>query len=233
MAITREMLKAAEAGNTDAYYDSIVGAMNDYATAYAITTPLRIAHFLSQIAHESAFKVVEEKGSFSAKRMHEVFGCKGGPKNYDSATDDCKSGRLRDKLWTDQAQYANNAQNLLSYVYASRFGNGDDASGDGYRYRGRGMIQLTFKDNYAAFTTAHNQKNPADQRDFVANPDLLVSETKYGVESAFYFWDANRVNEKADADDVEAVTIAVNGGLNGLPDRKARLQKVKAVLGIG
>ncbi len=233
MTITRELLSAADATNSDDYYDSIVPAMNEYAAVYAITTPLRIAHFLSQIGTESGFKIVEEDGSYSGPRMRQVFGCKGGSKHYDRDADDCTMGRLRDKLWTEEAQYAHNPKNLLSYAYALRFGNGDEASGDGYRYRGRGMIQLTFKDTYVKFTVAHNKRNPADHQDFVANPDLLVADSRYGIESAFYFWDDNKINAPADLDDVQAVTIAVNGGLNGLSDRKARLQKVKAVLGIG
>ena len=117
-------------------------------------------------------------------------------------------------------------------MYANRLGNGDEASGDGYRYRGRGLIQLTGKDNYAAFTTAHNARNPADPRDFVAQPDLVMSELKYAIESAFYYWDARTVNTLADLDDLEQVTRAVNGGLNGLEDRGARLASIKKVLGI-
>jgi predicted chitinase len=164
--------------------------------------------------------------------MLEIFGCKGGSRNYQAAKDDCTKGRLREKLWADETKYAGNAKNLLGYVYALRLGNGDEASGDGYKYRGRGMMQLTGKTNYSKFTISHNQKNPSDPRDFVANPDLLVTDAKYGIESAFYFWDAARINPIADSDDVSRVTTAVNGGLNGLPDRKARLERVKKALGI-
>jgi len=192
-----------------------------------------VAHFLSQIGHESKFKIVEENGSYNAKRMREVFGCKGGMKNYDKNKDECTGERLRDKLWTEESKYANNANNLLAYVYAGpRLGNGDEASGDGYKYRGRGMIQLTFKDNYSKFTAAHNQKNPGDPRDFVADPDVLLTDPKYAVESAFYFWDDRKINPLADDDNAVKVTKAVNGGLNGLPDREARLKRIKAALGI-
>jgi predicted chitinase len=232
VAITTALLRAAEPTNTDAYYDSILDAMNQYADLYAINTPLRVAHFLSQIGHESQFKIIEENGAYSAKRMRQIFGCKGGQRNYDASRDDCKLGRLRDKLWAEEGKYANNSQNLLGYVYASRFDNGDEASGDGYKYRGRGMMQLTFKSNYAAFTITHNKRNPDDQRDFVANPDLLVSEPKYGIESAYFYWDSRNINAIADTDDVERVTIAVNGGLNGLAERQAALQRIKTELGI-
>jgi predicted chitinase len=164
--------------------------------------------------------------------MREVFGCKGGMKNYDATKDDCKFGRLRCKLWTEEARYAGNARNLLSYAYALRMGNGDEASGDGFKYRGRGMMQLTGKTNYRDFTKSHNLKLPNDQQDFVANPDLLSTELKYGIESAFFFWNARNINEIADRDNIEEVTRKVNGGLNGLSDRKLRLARVRQALGI-
>lgn len=230
--ITLAMLKAADGSNTDEYYNGLLDAMKTYAKAYAINSNLRIAHFLSQIGHESGFKVVEESGSYSAKRMREVFGCKGGMKNYDKAKDDCTAGRLRDKLWTDEATYSKNSAKLLGFVYASRMGNGDETSGEGYKYRGRGMMQLTGKDNYTGFTNTHNTKVPGDKQDFVKDPDLLVTETKYGVESAFYFWDARGCNALADKDDIDAVTKAVNGGLNGKADRETRLNAVKKVMGL-
>ena len=232
MNITTALLKAADSTNTDEYYDSIVEAMTKYAEAYAIDTALRVAHFLSQIGHESGFRIVEEAGSYSAKRMREIFGCRGGSGNYDAAKDDCKLGRLRDKLWTEEGKYAGNPKNLLGFVYASRLGNGDEASGDGFKYRGRGMIQLTGKTNYSKFTTSHNAKSPEDQRDFVENPDLLVTNTTYGIESAYFFWDARRLNTIADSDDVVEVTKAVNGGTIGLPDREKRLNRIKKELGI-
>ncbi len=229
--ITPALLLAAEPGIVAAYSNDIAPAMDAYARAYAVNTKLRIAHFLAQMGHESSFKVREEDGVYSAKRMREVFGCKGGMKQYNAATGDCRLGRLRDKLWTQESTYAGNAKNLLSYAYASRNGNGDEASGEGFAYRGRGMVQLTGKSNYALFTKAHNAKNPDDLQDFVRNPDLLSKQLKYGVESAFFFWDNNRLNALADRDDVKAVTIAVNGGENGLPDRMARLARVKKALG--
>ena len=94
------------------------------------------------------------------------------------------------------------------------------------------MMQLTGKTNYSQFTASHNQKNPNDTRDFVANPELLVTDRQYGIESAFYFWDARNLNAIADSDNVRNVTIAINGALNGLADREARLQRVKKALGI-
>ena len=235
--ITVALLRAADNSNNEEYYKTIVDSLNEFAKTYAVNTPLRIAHFLAQIAHESHLRSIEENGKYSAKRMREIFGCKGGKKNYNKATDDSINGtigRLRPKLWDEENKYANNPKNLLSFVYASRssLGNGDEASGDGYTYRGRGMMQLTGKANYSAFTIAHNKKSPNDEQDFVANPDLVFTNKSYGVESAFYFWDSKKLNSIADEDDVEKVTIKVNGGTNGIDDRKAHLLKLKQMLGI-
>lgn len=231
-AITVELLLVAEPANNRDYYESIVDAMSACASAYQINTPLRIAHFLAQIGHESKFRSVAENGYYEGPRMRQIFGC--GRPGYDKATNECKLGakRLRPKLWTEEAKYARHPENLLNYVYALRLGNGDEASGDGFRYRGRGFMQLTGKDNYKQFTASHNRTHPADVQDFVAHPDLLVSELKYGTESAFFFWDTRNINADADRDDLKAVTIDVNGGTNGLPDRRARLERIKKAMGI-
>lgn len=237
-AVGVALLRVAEPTNPESYYAAIVDGLNDNARRYRVDTPLRIAHFLAQIGHESSFRATEENGRYAAVRMRQVFGCKGGQAQYDPALDECRLGpdgqpaRLRPKLWTEADFYAGNAEHLLSYVYADRLGNGSEASGDGYRYRGRGLIQLTGRDNYAAFTAAHNARDANDPRDFVAEPDLLVSELKYAIESAFHYWEARKVNAVADTDDLEAVTRAVNGGLNGLSDRGARLANIKKALGI-
>ncbi len=231
VTITPALITAADSSNPPDYVRLLASAMSNLAEVYGINTPLRVAHFLSQIGHESKFKMKAESGNYKAKRMREVFGCKGGMRNYDATTDDCKLGRLRDKLWTEEAKYAGNDRNLLSYAYASRMGNGDEASSDGFKYRGRGMVQLTGKNNYSDFTKSHNLKLPADRQDFVANPDLLTV-LKYGVESSFFFWDVRKINAAADRDSIEEVTKLVNGGMNGLPDRKLRLARVRQALGI-
>ncbi len=92
--------------------------------------------------------------------MRKTFGCKGGSRQYDKNTDDCKLGRLREKLWTQESKYAHNPKNLANYVYARKsLGNGNELSGDGYKYRGgRGIMQLTGKNNYQMFTNKHNIK---------------------------------------------------------------------------
>ena len=111
-------------------------------------------------------------------------------------------------------QYERKPEKIANLVYGSRMGNGDEASGDGYKFRGRGYIQLTGKNNYAAFGKAINE-------DITANPDLV--STKYPLLSAAWFWSSNSLNALADkgADDasVTAITKRVNGGTIGLPDR--------------
>jgi predicted chitinase len=150
-------------------------------------------------------------------------------KNYDAGRDDCILGRLsnRTKLWTESASYAGNPEKLFSYVYSSRMGNGDEDSGDGYKYRGRGIIQLTGKDNYKKYNQIHNSTNPDDEQDFLANPDLIVNHIKYGIESAFVYCNMNNFNAAADRDDVIETTQIVNGGQNGIADRTARLKTLK------
>ena len=172
--ITIEMLKAADPHGFSNYHTEILPYLNMYAHIYKIDSPLRIAHFLAQVGHESKFKVRSENGNFSPKRMREIFGCKGGQKNYNSEEDDCNLGRLRNKLWSHEYTYANNAVNLLSYVYADRMGNGGEETRDGYKYRGRGIIQLTGRFNYERYTRIHNTANPKSSWKvlLIGKPDL-------------------------------------------------------------
>jgi predicted chitinase len=230
--ISMEMLIAVEPGNAREYYVRILPHLNKYAKAYAVNKPKRIAHFLSQAAHESHLRSSEENLNYSAKQMRKTFGCKGGPKRYNEHQDECTLGRLRDKLWTQEFYYAHNAEHLGNYVYADRNGNGDESSGDGFKYRGRGLIQVTGKDGYQAFQNEHNHRSPDDQQDFVTNPGLVSSNLEYGVESAFVFWSRTNLNSTADSGTVVDVTQTVNGGQNGYPDRLARYNRVAPLLGL-
>ncbi|EBH9979181.1 glycoside hydrolase family 19 protein [Salmonella enterica subsp. arizonae serovar 40:z36:-] len=189
-----------------------------------------IAHFLSQVGHESGFSITEENLNYSAKGMRRIFGGIKGPAQYNKNTDDCDLGRLRDKLWTQENLYAHSPKNLANYVYASRMGNDRESSGDGYKYRGRGMIQLTGKNGYRFFTNKHNEMNPDDKRDFVEQPDLVISDIEYGVESAFSFWVSKGLNKTARALSVQEVTQIVNGGQNGYSDRLQRFNAVAPLL---
>ncbi|MDT3719720.1 hypothetical protein [Pseudomonas oryzihabitans] len=230
--ITLEMLQTVNPKQDKSYYKRILPFLNKYAIVYRVNTPLRIAHFLAQTGHESGFIVKSEIGTYSATRMREMFGCKGGSKNYSKANDDCILGRQREKLWSEESKYTLNAEALLNFVYSSRMGNGDEKSGEGYKYRGRGIIQLTGKDTYRRYTNIHNQANPDDPRDFVKNPDLITESLQYGIESAFVYWDMVDANKLADADDSMALSKAINGGMNGFKDRMECLGKIKKHLRI-
>ena len=167
----------------------------DLSKIKEINSKLRKAHFLSQCAHESGnFTFLSENLNYSADGLLKIF-----PKYFDKAL---------------ALSYARNPQKIANRVYANRMGNGDEKSGDGWKFKGRGYIQLTGKNNYVAFGKAINE-------DIAANPDLVA--TKYPLLSAAWFWSSNSLNALADkgADDasVTAITKRVNGGTIGLPDR--------------
>lgn len=230
--ITMEMLIAAEPGNSRSYYQGILPAMNEFARVYRVNTPKRIAHFLSQCGHESGLRIAEEGLDFNPQNMRKTFGCKGGKKNYNAACDDCTHGRLREKLWSQEATYAHHPENLGNFVYADRMGNGSESSGEGYKYRGRGIMQITGKTGYRSFTEGHNARSPQDHQDFVATPELVVSNPRYAVESAFFFWSNNNLNAVADSGHVVDVTQIVNGGQNGYTDRLTRFNRIAPLVGI-
>jgi putative chitinase len=169
-----------------------------------INTPVRQAMFLSQLAHESGnFKFVVENLNYSADALRRVFG-----KYF--PTEELAN------------QYARQPERIANRVYASRMGNGDEASGDGWKYRGRGLIQLTGKNNYASFSM-QSDNNALVEPDLVAQPELAV-------DSAGWFWTTNRLNQLADTGDVKAVSRRVNGGFNGLADREAKYNKLMVLL---
>lgn len=161
----------------------------------SITNALRLAHFLAQCSHESGgFKVIYEDLNYSADGLKATF-----PSYF--------PGPLNES-------YARNPAKIGARVYANRMGNGDEASGDGYTFRGRGYIQLTGKSNYSSFG-AFIGENTVD------NPDLVA--TQYPLASAGYFFDSNNIWTVCDGGSADAVIIAVtkkvNGGTNGLDDR--------------
>jgi putative chitinase len=175
--------------------DAVIAQIPDAAKKFNITNPLRLAHFLAQCGHESAgFKAIQENLNYSADGLKKIF-----PKYF--------PGNLAEG-------YAKNPEKIASKVYGSRMGNGDETTKEGFKFRGRGYIQLTGKDNYTRFGKFIGE-------DTVANPDLVA--TKYPLASAAFFFDSNKLWEICDrgADDatVTAVTKRVNGGTIGLPDR--------------
>ncbi|MBY8950159.1 hypothetical protein J1G35_30240 [Pseudomonas sp. SH10-3B] len=240
--ITRAMLKKARSTIEDSYCDAILPILNKYAKLYSVDTPLRVSHLLAQVGHESGFKVREENLNYTPVRMRKIFGCRNNQAGYDDSKDECVYfPRLRPKLWSDSGMYANNPTNLGSYVYANRNGNGDEASQEGYKYRGRGIIQLTGKNNYREYSRIHNQKDPSDPRDFLDNPDLIVTDLKYGVESAFVWWSMSGMNdviersyvlrtEERIVEHVTDVSRRVNGGVIGLEERVSLFNELRSMV---
>ena len=161
--------------------------------------------------------------------------CRRGPSQYDASQDDCRQGRRpeRNGLWSNSDYYAHNPEHLGNMVYANRMDNDDESSGDGYKYRGRGLIQLTGKRNYRIFTNAHNQRFPERICDFLQDPDLLNTDLEFAVESACFYWFHYRINPAADRDDIEAATTIINNGLNGIEDRRRKLSSIKRHFNIG
>ena len=175
--------------------DAVIAQIPDTAAKFNITTNLRLAHFLAQCGHESGgFKAVNENLNYGAKGLLGVF-----PKYFNAAT---------------AAQFERKPELIAAKVYANRMGNGDEASKDGWKFRGRGYIQLTGKSNYTNFTKFIGE-------DCVANPDLVA--TKYPLASAAFFFNSNNLwaicDKGADDATVTAVTKRVNGGTIGLADR--------------
>jgi putative chitinase len=192
-------------GVSSADADKYLPFINMTMVKREINTPVRQAMFLSQLAHESGnFKFVVENLNYSADALRRVFG-----KYF--PTEELAN------------QYARQPERIANRVYASRMGNGDEASGEGWKYRGRGLIQLTGKDNYASFSMQADN-NALVEPDLVAQPELAV-------DSAGWFWTTNRLNQLADTGDVKAVTRRINGGFNGLADREAKYNKLIVLLG--
>lgn len=174
--------------------DSVIAQLPETMAKFGIDTPLKLSHFLAQAGHESGgFKLVNENLNYGAKGLRGIFG------KY---------------FPTDEKAllYERKPEKIANLVYGGRMGNGAEATGDGYKFRGRGYIQLTGKDNYVAFGKAINE-------DLVSNPDLVA--TKYPLLSAAWFF-TRCLSKCTDASDaaITAVTKCVNGGTIGLEDRK-------------
>ena len=182
----------------------VVDALNPLLKKYNINTVNRVAGFLAQCGHESAgFNILKENLNYSAKGLRGVFS----------------------KYFPDDAiaaKYERKPEMIASRVYANRMGNANEASKDGYKFRGRGAIQLTGHDNYKAF---------ADSIDMTIDEVIPYLETLEGaLESACWFWKKTRINDLCDNDDIVTMTKRINGGTNGLADRKAHYEKAKKVL---
>lgn len=188
--------------------DEVLSQIPQTIEKFEINTPLRLAHFLAQCGHESGnWKFKVENLNYSAQALQSVF------RKYfpDEAT---------------AAQYARKPEMIANKVYASRMANGDEKSGDGWKFRGRGYIQLTGRQNYTSFDKVVDDN-------ILSNTDLVAD--KYPLLSAAWFWDTNNLSTLADKGatdtDVTAITKRVNGGTHGLDDRLSKFKKYYELLG--
>jgi len=175
---------------------------------YGLSSKLRIAHFMAQIEHESGLKPVSENLNYSAKRMLEIF-----KHDFDENRDKWLSPKEKEKVLS----LLGSPKKIANFVYANQNGNGNESSGEGWKYRGRGFIQITGKDNYLMLSK--------DTRiDYLNNPDLLLNESDSLI-SALWFWNKKGLNKLADKNDIKAITKRINGGYNGLAHRQDLLNK--------
>ena len=204
---TKEHLAEIISDDADNWYD----ALCELLPKYGITTERRVAHFLSQCAHESAgFKRLEENLNYSAKSLRAVFGRYFGPAPK-----------------RDADEYHRKPEMIANYVYMDEFRKykmGNVNEGDGWRFRGRGLKQLTGRENYTRFGATVDM-TAEEAAEYVATP-------AGAIESACWFWDANNLNDIADGDDVKRMTKKINGGSIGLDDRKRRYMHAMEVLGM-
>lgn len=202
ITVTPAMLRTI-AGGAAPLADALVGPINRHAAAFGIDTPLLLAHFLGQIAHETGgFKTLEENLNYSAMRLHEVW-----PNRFPTIA---------------AAQpYAKNPKALAIKTYGGRLGNAPAPSEDGWTYRGSGAIQLTGKDNFAKYGAMVGL-------DLVGRPELARQPDTAVKTAAAYF--ADRALAAAQRDDLAAVTLAINGGSNGITERRAMTGRAKSAL---
>jgi putative chitinase len=201
-ALTKEQLSQIIPGNPylDHWHDSLSQALPDYE----INTPKRVAAFLAQCGHESGgFTAIKENLNYKAESLVKVW-----PKYFNAS---------------NANDYAHNQEKIANRAYANRMGNGSEESGDGFKFCGRGLIQLTGRSNYQAF---------ADSIQISIDDASEYLKTFEGcVQSACWFWEANNLNKWADADDIEKMTKIINGGTLGLDDRTRLYQQALQILG--
>ena len=203
MQITQQQLQQCIGNNP--YLEHWTDALNKILPDYEIDTPQRVAAFIAQSAHESGnFTALHENLNYRAVTLRKVF-----PKYF--TTDDMA------------AQYAGKPELIANRVYGGRMGNGPEESGDGFRYCGRGLIQLTGKSNYQAF--AESIETPVEQI-----PEFLAT-FEGAIQSACWFWESNNLNQYADSGDILTMTKRINGGTIGLEDRQKHYTHALHVFG--
>ena len=203
MELTLDQLKQLLPKNP--YVDHWHHALSQLLPDYDINTPQRIAAFIAQCSHESGgFTALKENLNYRAVTLRKIF-----PKYF--PTDDLANA------------FAGKPEMIANRVYASRMGNGDEASGDGFRYCGRGLIQLTGKSNYQSFADSL-EMNVEDVPDY-------LSTFEGATQSACWFWESNNLNQYADSGDILTMTKRINGGTIGLDDRIKHYEHAKHILG--
>jgi len=184
------------------WYEALSQCLPDYD----INTPRRVAAFIAQCSHESGgFKYLSENLNYKAESLMRVW-----PKYF--------------KDITTAVRYAHNPERIANRAYANRMGNGDEASGDGWRFCGRGLIQLTGKDNYQSFADSIETK--------LEDIPHYLATFEGAVQSACWFWETNNLNKWADAGDIVTLTKRINGGTLGLDDRMKHYTHALHVLGV-
>ena len=195
--VTFDQLNEFFEDTSESIIQNYVEPINEVMEFYEINNKNRISMFLAQVGHESGgLSVIKENLNYSADRLKVIF-----PKYFRGV---------------DPSGYARNPQKIANRVYANRMGNGDEASGDGYRYCGRGLIQLTGKSNYQAF--AQDMNMPLEEA------TEWLSTEEGAAWSAGWFWDSRELNQWADKGDILTVTKKINGGTIGLEDRKSHYE---------
>ena len=203
MQLTLDQLKKVLPGNQ--YVEYWFHALDKLLPDYEINTPQRIAAFLAQCKHESGnFTAIKENLNYRAESLMRVW-----PRYFPTM-----------EIAT---QYAHNQEKIANRAYANRMGNGDEASGDGWRFCGRGLIQLTGKTNYQAF--ADSIETPLE------DVPAYLATFEGAVQSACWFWENNNLNQYADSGDITTMTKRINGGTLGLEDRQKHYQHALHILG--
>ena len=193
MIVTSQALSKIWKRAPKAWVDAMAQVMPDWG----INTKLRVAHFTAQIGHESNdLTVLQENLSYSAERLMAVW-----PRRFPTKA--------------STKGYARNPLSLANFVYADRMGNGNQESGDGYKYRGRGPIQLTGRANYKA-------AGAVMRLPLVQDPDMVLDLPVVGCSIACWYWSSRGLNDLADRNETARITMRINGGLNGLQDREKR-----------
>jgi len=202
----KEQLNEMIKGNP--YVDQWYHALNEILPVYEINTPERVAAFVAQCAHESGgFRMLKENLNYRAATLRKIF-----PKYF---PDDASANYY--------ASLPNKQEMIANKVYGNRMGNGDESTGDGFRYLGRGLIQLTGKNNYTLFAASID--TPLEEI-----PEYLQT-FEGAVQSACWFWDQNNLNQWADKGDILTLTKRINGGTIGLEDRIKHYNHALHVLG--